>query len=139
MNVAHLLLGRSWLYDNIVKHYGHNNTYKLTHNKKTILLIPAKPASSTRPVAESSASNTLTQRLQSLTHKHFEKESVESKFVSVLVVADSFTMLYGPSSTHYLDVSSLLDEFRDIILDELLDVLPPLRDHLLETSNMILT
>ena len=26
MNVAYLLLGRPWLYDNIVKHCGDNNT-----------------------------------------------------------------------------------------------------------------
>ena len=60
MNVAHLLLGCLWLYYNIVKHYGCNNTYKLTHEKQTILLRPAKPVTGTRPVAKPSASNTPT-------------------------------------------------------------------------------
>jgi len=36
-------------------------------------------------------------------------------------------MSSGPSSTHYSDVSSLSDEFRDTMPDELPDVLPPLK------------
>ena len=34
----------------------------------------------------------------------------------------------GPSSTHFPDVFSLLDEFEYTISDELADVLPPFRD-----------
>jgi len=74
MNVAYLLRGRPWLYDNIVKHYGRNNAYKFTHDKKIILLRFAKPVTGIRPVAKSSANITQTQRRQILTHKHFEKE-----------------------------------------------------------------
>jgi len=33
-----------------------------------------------------------------------------------------------PSSIHSLDISNLLDEFRNTMPDELFDVLPPLRD-----------
>ena len=61
MNIAHLLLGRLWLYDNVVKHYDRNNTYKFTHDKKTILLRPANLVTGTCPVAKSYASNTPTQ------------------------------------------------------------------------------
>ena len=75
MNVAHLLLGRSWLY-NVMKYCDRNNTYKLTHDKNTIHLRLAKLVLGTRPIAKSSASNTLTQRLKILTHKYFEKENV---------------------------------------------------------------
>ena len=54
MNVAHFLLGHPWLYDNAVKHYGCNNIYKFTYDKKINLLRPAKPVIGTRPVAKSS-------------------------------------------------------------------------------------
>ena len=60
-NVAHLLLDHAWLYDNVVKYYGRNNTYKFTHEKKTVLLRSAKLV--TRPIAKSYARNTPTQRL----------------------------------------------------------------------------
>ena len=63
MNVDHLLLGRPWLYDNAMKHCGRNNTYKFTHDKKTILLRSAKSVTGTRPGVKSSASNTPTQQL----------------------------------------------------------------------------
>ena len=106
-----------------MKHCDHNNTYKFTHYKN-ILLRSAKPVTGARLIAKSSASNILTQRLQILTQKFFEKESIESRFVFVLVAADSFTMSFGLSSTHSPNISSLLDEFRDIMPD----VMPPLRD-----------
>ena len=128
MNVAHLLLGRPWLYDNTVKYCSRNNTYKFTHDKKAILLRPAKSVISTCPVAKSFASNTPIQWLQILTRKYFEKESIDSRFIFALVVVDSFTMPSEPLFTHSLDVSSLWDEFRDTMLDELPDVLPSLRD-----------
>ena len=67
MNAAHLLLGRLWLYDNAVKHYGRNNTHKFTHDKRIILLRPAKPVTRICPVAKPSVSNTSTQRIQILT------------------------------------------------------------------------
>ena len=91
-----------------MKYCDRNNTYKFTHDKKIVLLRPAKPVTGTRPIAKSSASNTPIQVLQILTHKYFVKESVESGFIFALVAADSFTM---PSqtetslSTHSFDVS----------------------------------
>jgi len=60
LNIAHLLLGYSWLYDKVVKHCGRNNTYKFTHDK-IILLRHAKPITGTCPVVKSCASNALTQ------------------------------------------------------------------------------
>ena len=54
MNVAYLLFGHPWLYDNAVKHYGHNNTYKYKYNKKTILLRLVKLVTRTCPLAKSS-------------------------------------------------------------------------------------
>ena len=41
----------------------------------------------------------------------------ESRFIFALLVADSFTMPFGPSCTHFPDVSSLYHKFRDTIVD----------------------
>ena len=126
--ISLIFASRPWSYGNEVKYCGRNNIYKFTRYKKTILLSPAKLVTGTRHVGKSFASNTPTQRLQFLTHKYFEKGSVESGFVTALVATDSFTMPYGPSFTHYPGISSLLNEFRDTMPDDLSDVLPPLRD-----------
>ncbi|PKA52003.1 hypothetical protein AXF42_Ash008232 [Apostasia shenzhenica] len=43
MNIAHVLLGRPWLYDRDVIHYGRSNTYVFTFKGKKVKLNPAKP------------------------------------------------------------------------------------------------
>lgn len=46
MDVAHILLGRSWLYDLDVSRFGKSKTYEFKFNGKKIVLKPAKPKSS---------------------------------------------------------------------------------------------
>jgi len=128
MNVAHLLLACPWLYDNVVKHYGRNNIYKFTQDKNIILLRLAKPVTGIHPVAKSYASNTLIPITSNLDSQTFWERKCQVRVVSALVAAGSFTMSSGPSFTHFPDVSSMFDEFRDTMPDELPDVLPPLRD-----------
>ncbi|PKA45837.1 hypothetical protein AXF42_Ash021358 [Apostasia shenzhenica] len=43
MNIAHVLLGRPWLYDRYMIHYGRLNTYVFTFKGKKVKLNPAKP------------------------------------------------------------------------------------------------
>ena len=43
MTVCHLLLGRPWLYDRHVQHYGRANTYHLEFKGKKITLQPMSP------------------------------------------------------------------------------------------------
>ncbi|KAI9200637.1 hypothetical protein LWI28_011047 [Acer negundo] len=43
MEVAHILLGRPWLYDLDVRIFGRANTHMFTHQGKTITLQPIKP------------------------------------------------------------------------------------------------
>lgn len=40
INIAHILLGRSWLYDLNVTTFGKSNTYEFNFNGKTIVLKP---------------------------------------------------------------------------------------------------
>ncbi|KAK0581717.1 hypothetical protein LWI29_017097 [Acer saccharum] len=49
MEVAHILLGRPWLYDLDVKSFGRANTHMFTHQDKTITLQPAKSKDSFSP------------------------------------------------------------------------------------------
>lgn len=44
MDVAHILLGRPWLYDLDVTNHGRENTYVLLYKGKNIILTPAKPS-----------------------------------------------------------------------------------------------
>ena len=43
MDIAHILLGRPWLYDLNVIHYGRENTYIFKYNNKIIKLLTIKP------------------------------------------------------------------------------------------------
>ena len=45
MDVAHVLLGRPWLYDLNVTNFGKDNIYSLKYKGKNIILRPAKPKS----------------------------------------------------------------------------------------------
>ena len=43
MDVAHILLGRPWLYDRNVSHNGRENTYTFRYMNKNITLNPCRP------------------------------------------------------------------------------------------------
>ena len=43
IDVAHILIGRSWLYDLDVTSLDKSNTYEFKFNRKKIVLKPAKP------------------------------------------------------------------------------------------------
>ena len=46
IDVAHISLGRPWLYDLDVTSFGRSNTYEFKFNRKRIVVQPAKPKSS---------------------------------------------------------------------------------------------
>ena len=43
MDVAHVLLGRPWLYDLNVTNFGKDNIYSFKYKGKNIILRPSKP------------------------------------------------------------------------------------------------
>lgn len=43
MDVAHILLGRPWLYDRNVTHHGRDNTYTFKFKNRNITLTPCRP------------------------------------------------------------------------------------------------
>ncbi|KAF7839637.1 putative mitochondrial protein [Senna tora] len=85
MDVAHVLLGRPWLYDHNVISYGKENTHAFKHGEKTILLQPAKPEIEPKTSLKSKGHKTKDHNLHFLTHRQFEDESKEIGVMLALV------------------------------------------------------
>lgn len=66
MDVAHVLLGRPWLYDKNATNFGKDNTYVFTHNGKRIKLAPARPSDHKGTSPKTSHSKTHTKKLHFL-------------------------------------------------------------------------
>ncbi|KAJ0967944.1 hypothetical protein J5N97_024861 [Dioscorea zingiberensis] len=127
MDIAHILLGRPWLYDLDVTHHGRANTYVFMHKGKSIMLTPARPKSRNEP-PKASPIHVAKKPLTLLTPKAFAQESTSSGILFALV-----TTMTSPTSSLTTSVNppvivSLLEEFKDVTPDELPDELPPMRD-----------
>ena len=123
MDVAHVLLGRPWLYDLNVTNFGKDNIYSFKYKGKNIILRPAKPkdCNGKRDISKLPERN-----LHILKCKKFEREGFETGMCLALVAKEV------PSDSSIVDVplevKNLLDDFVDIVPDELLSELPPLKD-----------
>ena len=115
MDVCHILLGRPWQYDREVIHDGRKNTYSFKMGKVEIVLLPCKEEL-TRASPQGEGNNFLTL-------SEFVKESEESGIVYMLVSKENVQVSKAPSV-----VQALLEEFSDVLLDDLPSGLPPLRD-----------
>ena len=71
MDVAHVLLGRPWLYDLNVTNFGKDNIYSFKYKGKRIILRPAKPKSCN---GKHDISKLLERNLHILKCKKFERE-----------------------------------------------------------------
>lgn len=121
MDVAHILLGRPWLYDLDVCNYGRSNTFSFVHDGKKLVLKPAKPSDKKEPPTDRNP----TRPLHILNKKQFENDSRERGVVYALV---SVPVSDDVETDIPEDVKPILSEFEDLIQDELPDTLPPLRD-----------
>ncbi|VVA41639.1 PREDICTED: gag-pol poly, partial [Prunus dulcis] len=127
MSVAHVLLGRPWLYDRRVKSCGRENTYTFPHEGKNITLKPSNPAIKPTKDVPSNLSikeKTLEHRLSILSPVDFAHELQETGVVFALLLkpaSDYITPLAEP-------IQQLLTEFSDVIPDDLPDDLPPARE-----------
>jgi hypothetical protein len=119
MDVCHLLLGRPWQYDRNVIHDGRMNTYTLEKNGRTHMLLPIKDKE-----VKSEVSNTvILMSGKELLNKVKKKE--DPQFIVVRkprIVLTSTRVDDLPK-----EVQELLEEFADIIVDELPRSLPPIR------------
>ena len=123
MDVAHVLLGRPWLYDLNVTNFGKDNIYSFKYKGKNIILGPAKPKGFN---GKCDISKLLGRNFHILKYKKFEREGIETSMCLALVakgVPFNSSIVDVP-----LEVKNLLDDFVDMVPDKLPSELPPLRD-----------
>jgi hypothetical protein len=119
MDVFHLLLGRPWKYDINVIHDGRMNTYTLEKNGRTHMLLPIKDKE-----VKPEVSNTiiLMSGKELLTEVKKKEEPQFSVVRKPMIVLTSTRIDDLPE-----EVQELLEEFVDIVVDELPRSLPPIR------------
>ena len=123
MDVAHVLLGRLWLYDLNVTNFGKDNIYSFKYKCKNIILRSTKPKGCN---GKRDISKPLERNFHILKRKKFKREGFETGMCRALVEKEvlSDSSIVDVS----LEVKNLLDDFVDMVLDELPNELPPIRD-----------
>ncbi|BBN70208.1 hypothetical protein Prudu_1446S001400 [Prunus dulcis] len=128
MSVAHVLLGRPWLYDRRVKSCSRENTYTFQHEGKNITLKPSnlaiKPTKDVQPTL-SIKEKALEHRLSILSPVDFAHELQETRVVFALLLKPASDYTPTPLAE---PIQQLLTKFSNVILDDLPDDLPPVRE-----------
>jgi hypothetical protein len=118
MDVCHILLGRPWKYDRKVIHDGRKNTYTLEKNGRTHMLLPIVD----KEKAEASSSILL------MSGKELLKEVKEEREMQFVVVRKPRVVLTNTYVEYFpIEIQELLENFVDIVVDELPHSLPPIR------------
>lgn len=121
MDVSHIILGRPWQYDREVVHNGKVNTHSFMFEGRKITLLPSPNADVPIPKEQTSSE----QSLIIVSKAQFDEELRDSCSLYALVASD-------PTPAHKkiipLSFSTIIDEFKDLFLQELPAGLPPLRD-----------
>eukprot|EP00253_Pinus_taeda_P004138 PITA_04138 len=118
MDVCHLLLGRPWQFDRSADHDGKTNCYKFVKDGIKHTLVPIKEENT----AKSSGVKALL-----LGGKEFIKQIEDSKINFVFIRRPKAVVLHTQISDLSKEVQKLLQDFRDIVVDDLPDELPPRR------------
>jgi hypothetical protein len=119
MDVFHLLLGRPWQYDINVVHNGRNNTYTLEKNGRTHMLLPIKDKE-----VKTEMSNTVLL----MSGKELLKEVKKKEDTQFILVRKPKIVLNNTRIDDLQEeIQELLEEFADIVVDELPCSLPPIR------------
>jgi hypothetical protein len=119
MDVCHLLLGRPWKYDRNVIHDGRMNTYTLEKIGRTHMLLPIKD----KEVKFEVSNTVLLMSGKELLTEVKKKEDPQFIVVRKLRIVLTSTRVDDLPE----EVQELLEEFVDIIVDELPHLLPPIR------------
>jgi hypothetical protein len=119
MDVCHLLLGRPWKYDRNVVHDGRKNTYTLEKHGRTHMVLPIKG----KEVKLEVRNTVLLMSGKELLNEVKKKE--DTQFIVVKkprIVLTSTRVDDLPE-----EIQELLEEFVDIVGDELPRSLPPIK------------
>jgi hypothetical protein len=119
MDVCHLLLGRPWQYDRNVIHDGRMNKYTLEKNGRTHMLLPIKD----KEVKPEVGNTILLMSGKELLTEVKKKEDPQFFVVRKLKIFLTSTRLDDLPK----EIQELLEEFADIVVDELPCSLPPMR------------
>ena len=111
MTVCHMLLGRPWLYDRKVFYDGYTNTYSFNFKGKKFVLEPLH-------ISEFEAKQ---EAWPVLTMRQFTRVMKKDNMVLMLVTLET----HQADSNPPMELSSLLEEFQDIMLDDMPNQLPP--------------
>jgi hypothetical protein len=119
MDVCHILLGRLWQFDINVIHDGRKNTYTLEKNGMTHMLLPIEDKEKKR---EDSSSILL------MSGKELLKEVKKEKEIQFVVVRKPRVILTNNYVEDLpIEIQELLENFDDIVVDELPNSLAPIR------------
>eukprot|EP00253_Pinus_taeda_P026225 PITA_26225 len=119
MEVCHILLGRPWQYDRKVTHDGVLNCYKFEKVGIRHTLVPIREEKEAAEVNETKA--------LLMSGKQFLNQ-VENSEMNYAVVRKTRTVLLDTEITGLpIEIQQILEEFMDIVVDDLPDMLPPKR------------
>ncbi|GJS78813.1 gag-pol polyprotein [Tanacetum coccineum] len=110
MDACHMLLGRPWQFDRKTMHDGYKNTYSFKKDGETIILGPSDIRKESKN--------------QLLSQAEFLAEAQDATNVYALVVVESNECRFDVPH----EVKAILDDFADVVPDELPPGLPPMRD-----------
>ena len=121
MKVAHIILGRMWLYYRDVLHYGKENTYSFMFKNQKVVFKPMTIAEIGKYQVQRSTKALESKKnfLHILTKKRFQHESKENGVIHALVVKELNKKDAGNiPSTIPKKVAKLLNDFSDIAPDK---------------------
>ncbi|XP_027362462.1 uncharacterized protein LOC113870064 [Abrus precatorius] len=117
MDAYHLLLGRLWQYDRKIVYDGFKNTYSFVKDGVRIRLTPLGPE-------EVNPTSRKAKPLVSLIFKpQLKMTREESQSISLLLMVEQNIGAPIPQ-----EIEKLLAEYPDVVLEEILPGLPPIRD-----------
>ncbi|GAV84671.1 hypothetical protein CFOL_v3_28113 [Cephalotus follicularis] len=129
MNVAHILLGRPWLYDQDVTHYRRANTHVFQHKGKEIVLTPSLPRNARLGHSKESCPPIEQKKpLHVLNQKEFVHELQQEKVVYALVTTEVRQTSEDTLEEIPPKVSQVLTEYGEVMPKEVPNELLPLRD-----------
>ncbi|KAG5233045.1 Integrase [Salix suchowensis] len=134
MHACHVLLGRPWQYDQRVTHDGFTNRYSFTHRKQPIILLPLNPEQVREDqlkLQRSSISATMRAREEKFNYIAKKSEIKRALFshqpLIVLMYKEALLCTNDLVGALPSDIVSLLQEFEDVLPEEVPYGLPPIR------------